>query len=368
MTTANYDDIRPYTDAEVPAAMQRIASWNLFPQVVRYIYPDLSAEEARHKLQSVSSVHELQSTFMNDAIKRIIASTATEFTFSGLGYLRRGQNYLFVSNHRDITLDAFLLQHLLLETKGDTSYIVFGDNLISSEVLGDLFKSNKLIQMQRGGTPRAFYDSLHHLSCYIRHLIVEEHQSVWIAQRNGRSKDGVDNTAPAVMKMLMLSDKSGAREALAALHIVPLSISYEWDPCDVMKANELYLRSKGDYQKAKDEDFNSVVTGIIAPKGHIHMSIGRPLTEAELPEGRGEAVAEQVATLLDTRIQRNYRLMPTNYLAYDMLNNSARYRNRYSAPVRHQFVQRMEALPDKARRQIFVEMYANPVLSMLRFK
>ena len=153
---ADFDDIRPYNDAELPEAMQRISEWDLFPQVLRFIYPDMTVEEGRHRLLTIKNIHDFQSTFMNDAIKRIIHETTDGFTFGGLHHLRRGVPYTFISNHRDITLDAFLLQHVLMEQRGETSHIVFGQNLLALPIIEVLFRSNKLIRMARGGSPRAF--------------------------------------------------------------------------------------------------------------------------------------------------------------------------------------------------------------------
>ena len=361
----NFDDIRPYTDAEVPAALERIGQLDVLPQIIKYVYPksDIGKETAR--LLSLRTVRELQSTFMNDAIRRIVESTTDGLTFSGLNRLRRGGNYLFVSNHRDITLDAFLLQHLLLEHKGETSYIIFGDNLLAMPAAADLFRCNKLISMSRGGTPRAFYNSLHHLSEYIHQLIVEEHQSVWIAQKNGRAKDGIDTTAPAIVKMLALGSNKPPVEALADLHLVPMSISYEWDPCDAMKANELYMSSKGKYTKAPNEDLTSVVTGIVGHKGKVHLNIGQPIAAAELVPANGEDVFDHVASVLDGRIQRGYHIMPSNYAAYDMLTGGTRFLRRYSVSTTLQLRQRQEQLPDDERRHLLLQAYANPVIQTL---
>ena len=208
-----------------------------------------------------------------------------------------------------------------------------------------------------------FYRSLQHLSEYIHHLIVDERQSVWIAQKNGRSKDGIDSTAPAIVKMLTLGGDTSAAQALSDLHIVPLSISYEWDPCDLMKVNELYHRAHGGYQKVEGEDTNSVATGIIGSKGHIHLSIGKPLSASELKAENDRDLAEHVAEVLDRRIQKLYRLMPTNYLAYDLLNGINQHRQRYTSETKNKFLQRMNQLPEGEPQRLFLEMYANPVIS-----
>ena len=357
---SDFDDIRPYNDSELPAAMQRLADWDLFPQVIRFIYPNADIEEERKKLLAIRSVYQFQSTLMNDAIRRIIATTTAGFTHSGLKHLRRGVPYLFIANHRDITLDAFLLQHLLLEHRGETSHIVFGNNLLSMPVMENLFRSNKLIPMARGGSPRAFSDSLQHLSLYLTDLLTVQRQSVWIAQNNGRAKDGHDITAPALVKMLSLSRPDDPLQALDDLHIVPLTISYEWDPCDLMKANELYCQRHGGYQKAPHEDLKSVVTGIIGHKGKVHLAIGAPLSRRELTPPSGVHLFDHVAAVLDNRIQGNYRLMPTNHVAYSLLTGTEQH-GRYTELVRSQFLQRLEALPEAEMRQIMIEAYAAPV-------
>lgn len=362
----NYDDIRPCTDAELPEALARIGSQPVLPQIIKYVYPESDIKYEIGRLMSMKTVREFQSTFMNDAIRRIIEKTTDGFTFSGLNHLRRNGNYMFISNHRDITLDAFLLQHILLEQKGDTSYIVFGDNLLAMPAAADLFRCNKLISMSRGGNPRAFYNSLHHLSEYIHHLIVEEHHSIWIAQKNGRAKDGIDATAPAIIKMLALGSSKQPQEALANLHLVPMSISYEWDPCDAMKANELYLSTKGKYTKAPDEDLTSVVTGIVGHKGLVHLHIGTPLQPSELQPTEGEDLFEHVAAVLDKRIQHGYNLMPSNFAAYDMLSGSSRYRRHYSTATTRQLEQRQQQLPDDERRHLLLQAYANPVIQTLQ--
>lgn len=357
----SFDDIRPYNDDDLPAALRRIADWDLFPQAIRFVYPDADIQTERNRLLSIKTVHQFQSSLMNDAICRIIDTTTTGFTHSGLKHLRRGVPYLFISNHRDITLDAFLLQHLLLKHRGDTSHIVFGNNLLSMPIMEDLFRSNKLIPMPRSGSLRTFYNSLHHLSLYLTNLITVRHQSVWIAQNNGRAKDGRDLTAPAMVKMLTLSQPDDPLQGLINLHIVPLSISYEWDPCDLMKANELYHLRHGGYQKAPLEDIKSVVTGITAPKGKVHLSIGKPLSRRDLLPPDGKNLCDHVAAVLDHCIQDNYRLMPTNYVAYNLLTKQAS-QGRYTEQTRTQFLQRLEVLPKEEMRQIMIETYANPVL------
>ena len=219
METPNFDDIRPYVDAEIPAALARIAQSELIPQVLRFIYPQAKVEDSLQRLRQVNTVRELQTTFMRDAIERILETTSTGFTASGFEHIKRGHPYLYVSNHRDITLDAFLLQKVFIDRLSDTSYIVFGNNLIDTPLMKDLFLSNKLIQMERGGNPMAFYRSLQHLSQYLHKIITEEHQSVWIAQKNGRSKDGIDSTAPALASVAPYTRREMRADIIAPAHI-----------------------------------------------------------------------------------------------------------------------------------------------------
>lgn len=356
----SFDDIRPYSNSEIHNALQRIVAWPALPEVIRFVYPDEEVESVCERLLKIDSVSELQRTVMNDAIRRIIVSTTDGFTCDGLQHLDRSTPYLFISNHRDIVLDAFLLQHVLVESGFDTTHIVFGQNLISSPVMNDMFRCNKLIRMERGGTPRAFYDSLSHLSKYLNLLIHEEHQSVWIAQKNGRAKDGVDKTAPAMLKMLCLGGSGDALHVLAEMHPVPLSVSYEWDPCDAMKASEMYQSSLGEYHKAPDEDFRSVMTGITGYKGHVHLQIGTPLSISELQPQSDCDLFDHVAHVLDNRIQHSYRLHPSNYAAYNILTGQKSVDSNTEKAedlLRH----RVEKLPVPEMKHYMLEAYAAPV-------
>ena len=359
---SEFDDIRPYDDGEIPEAMQRIAEWDLFPQVVRFIYPDRDIEEARQSLLKTASVRDFQASFMRDAICRIITETTDGFTFGGLHNLKRGEPYIFVSNHRDITLDAFLLQYLLLEHRGQTSHIVFGQNLLAMPIIEVLFRCNKLIRMERGGSPRAFYNSLRHLSLYLNQLVVDERQSVWIAQRNGRAKDGIDTTAPAIIKMLAMGSDEEPLTALERLHLVPMSISYEWDPCDTLKARELYLSRSGTYRKAPGEDMHSVITGIVGKKGRVHLEVGRPLTRRDLLPAEGEDLFDHVAAVLDRRIRGGYHLMPTNYAACQLTGRRSAH-GRFTQRTVNDLKARAEELPEAEMRQLLMESYAAPALA-----
>ena len=261
-----FDDIRPYYDSEIPAAMKRIADAPLFPVLASFVFPDRPLEEVRDLVRSFSNTYEFQSGVMYHANRKIIDNSIDEFTYGGLENIDKNRRYVYLSNHRDIMLDASLLQNVLVDNGLDTAEITFGANLMQGELVIDIGKSNKMFKVERpGGSIREFYKASKHLSDYIRHAITEKRQSVWIAQRNGRTKDGLDHTDQGIINMFRMSYDGDKVCSLAELGILPVSVSYEWEPCDVLKTLELYARSKGPYVKREGEDLNSILTGILQP-------------------------------------------------------------------------------------------------------
>ena len=234
--TTNFDDIRPYTDEEIPAAMQRIVKSNFFGLLCTYVYPDRNPADIRQMMLSFRTIRDFQLEVMRCVNEQVIARSITNFTYSGVQQLDPAKQYLFVSNHRDIMLDACLLQYILYMNGRETTEITFGANLMSSPLVTDIGKSNKMFRVERGGTMRDFYLSSRHLSDYIRYVLTQKGQSLWIAQRNGRTKDGLDQTDQGLIKMFCLSHPSDKIRALSELNIVPVCVSYEWEPCDVLKA------------------------------------------------------------------------------------------------------------------------------------
>ncbi len=378
-----FDDIRPFYDAEIPAAMQRIADSPHFPLLAQYVYPGQDIEEVRQLMRQFTNVYDFQHEVMRCVNEQVIARSMTSFTFDGLNALDTQKRYLFVSNHRDIMLDACLLQYALWQLGHETTEITFGANLMSTPLVIDIGKSNKMFRVERGGTPREFYNSSLHLSEYIRYCITEKHQSVWIAQRNGRTKDGDDRTDQGIIKMFGMSRHKQPVEALAELNIVPVSISYEWESCDLLKARELYLSRDTKYVKQPGEDLNSILTGVMQPKGDVHITFCQPLAADELqtlaaeanhtPEqplmqtGAASEFNRAVAHIIDERIISAYRLSPNNFIAYDLLCGQDTYRDRYSDAQRQTFcnhLQRVDSLgisDTDALRHLLLCIYANPL-------
>ena len=367
---SRFDDIRPYFDEEIPAAMQRIAEDDTFAFLASYVFPDKRQEDIRRMVRQIRTVDEFQGKVMwyvNDIIEK---RSITSLSIEGLEKLDRSTPYLFISNHRDIMLDASLLQNKLFDAGFPTTQITFGANLMTGQLIIDVGRSNKMFRVERGGSPREFYMSSVHLSDYIRHVITECKESVWIAQRNGRTKDGNDSTDQGIIKMFGISGKGDKVSALADLNIVPVSISYEWEPCDILKALELYQSRRGKYIKKPGEDLNSVLTGISQQKGRVHISVGTPVLREDLEPYDSLTNIEynkSVSTLIDKSILSRYRLYPNNYVANDIRFGRSRYAKRYTKEEKALFLDHLAFLeeyeveePD-VLRDIFLGIYSNPV-------
>jgi hypothetical protein len=369
MMENDFDDIRPYYDAEIKDAMLRIVSNPYFEYIINFLYPGVPVEVLKTKFRSFDSVLSFQVNVMNSAIQNIVKNSSAGLTYNGFEHLDNSKRYVFLSNHRDILLDSALLQLLLHINGHDTSEITFGDNLMTSQLIIDIGKSNKMFKLVRGGTPKNIFVNSAHTSGYIRYTITRKRQSVWIAQRNGRTKDGNDRTQQAVLKMLGMSGGRDFVKNFSQLNIAPIAISYEYEPGDFLKTKEIYISRRQTYVKAAGEDLNSILTGIKQNKGRIHMAITPPVTETELGEFGDAPKNERVgnlAALIDARIHRNFRIWNTNYIAYDILHGSGFERN-YTSGEKDAFVTYMnKALSDiewdrDELESIFLSIYANPV-------
>jgi len=371
MKESKFDDIRPYYEEEIPSAMQRIASSVSFPLVASYVYPDEPVESVRKRIASFTTVRQFQTETMKLVNQRVIENSITNFSCSGIERLSPEKNYLYVSNHRDIMLDSSLLQYFLVLNGFDTTEITFGANLMMNQLIIDIGKSNKMFKVERpGGSVKDFYRKSLHLSEYIRYVLKEKHQSVWIAQRNGRTKNGIDATDQGIIKMFCMSEPSDKIKALADLNIVPVSVSYEWESCDILKALELYESQYTKYTKKPGEDLNSILTGILQPKGNVHFELCEPISVAELVTYEGLTNNEYhkaVAKLLDSRINTAYRLYPNNYIAHDIRYGNNKYRDLYTNSQYDEFVKHMSKLENfdtcdiEQLRDLFLAIYSNPV-------
>ena len=372
MDTARFEGMRPYCDEEVPAAMQRIAAHPSFPLLSSFLYPDRPVEQVRELFRSFRNISDFQLNAMKAFNEQVISRTITEFTYGGAEKIDPSKRYLFVSNHRDIVLDSSLMQYVLYLNGHDTTEITFGANLMQGQLLIDFGKSNKMFRVERAGvTPRDFYNSSLLLSDYLRYTLLDKRQSVWIAQRNGRTKDGIDRTDQGIVKMFGMSRTDDRVASLAELNIMPVSVSYEWEPCDVLKALELYVtKSGGTYIKKPGEDLNSILTGLTQPKGRMHIQFCDPITEEDLKafdDVPNVQFHRKVANLLDRRICSAFRLFPNNYIAHDLRYGQRAFADRYTDEQMLAFDDRLESLnkyqdaDPEILKDIFLGIYANPI-------
>jgi len=365
-----FDDIRPYWDEEIPAAMQRIVQDPNFPPVAQYVYPDRTVDGVKEIMLKCRNIYEFQTTVMKQVNEQVIERTTNGLSYGGMEHLDTSKRYLFVSNHRDIVLDSCLLMYILHNNGHKIGEITFGSNLMRGQMVIDIGKSNKMFKVERGGTPRQMYLNSLHLSDYIRYAITEKGESVWIAQRNGRTKDGIDRTDQGLIKMFGLSGSKDRVKALAELNIVPVSVSYEWESCDILKALELYASRDGKpYVKKPGEDLNSILTGITQPKGRVHIELCEPISAEDLsaiPSDYADAqFRHSVADLMDKRICGAYRLYPNAYIAHDLRSGKKEYSDHYTREQYDAFVNHMAQLDkygsDPVLRDIFLGIYSNPI-------
>lgn len=374
-----FDDIRPYYDSEIPDAMQRIASDPAFDKVVSFSFPEKDKDVLREQVKQISSSTEFQKRIMYPAVDNIISKTCKDFTCDGMENIAIGTPYLYMSNHRDIMLDAALMSFTLMKNNIESPEVTFGANLMKGDFVIDVGKANKMFRVERPGTGKMeFYRSSEHLSDYMRSALLQKGHSLWIAQRNGRTKDGCDRTDQGIIRMFLMSDRHNPVQSISELNILPVSISYEWEPCDIKKVIELYLTSLGPYTKKPGEDLESIISGVLQSKGGVHLHFCSRLTASDLQPLTGSPTnvfCKKVAALIDERICREYRLWPNNYIAHDLLTGTGEYSDKYDDDQKDAFIERMNLLEEyldgydvRILKDIFLGIYANPVDSMLKFR
>lgn len=371
-----FTDISPYTDAEAVEALGKLADHPAVVEVSKAIFPDKEPEFLRKILKSVKSIDEFQVLVMNKAVEWVLSTTAHNFSYDGIGNLKKiNGKFLAMSNHRDIILDPAITQVVLYRNAIPMTEIAVGSNLLTNKYIEYLIRSNRIIKVIRGINARQLYLSSQVLSKYIRECITSGRSSIWIAQREGRAKDGIDTTEQGLLKMLDMSGTADFTTNFEELNIVPLSISYEYEPCDILKARERLISRTQKYVKGSREDLISIMTGIEQQKGNIHLNIGSPLTHDEIEAAsccnkndRYQAIRHAV----DVRIIEGYKLWKTNYIGYDMVNHTFKYRDKYTPEDVAQFTDYVEHQLDKVEkslcradlRDIFLRIYANPVVSL----
>lgn len=365
-----FEETRPYYDHEIPGAVARVASNPFFETIVKYLFPETDIQRFKAEFLKINTIDEFQQNVMLKAIWSIVHKTCTSFTWEGFDALDNHHRYMFIANHRDILLDAALLQVTLNANHLRTSEITFGNNLMQGDIVIDIGKMNKMFRIVRGGTVHDFYRNSMEVSSYMRHALLEKGESVWIAQRNGRTKNGDDRTESAVLKMFSISSQKPFVENLGELNITPMAISYEFEPCDFMKTQELYISQYQQYIKEPGEDLRSILQGITQQKGGVHLCATPTITHEELSECdklEKNSKFAKLAEIIDQRIYSSYKLWKTNYIAYDLLNGTNTHRDQYTAAELEQFTEYMQSGlkglmgEGDELRSIFLKIYANPV-------
>ncbi len=363
----SFDAIRPYYDHEVNEVVARLLNDESYLQLARVFFPG-SDDDIKAYTSSINSNLEFQAKVVYPAIQNILENSSDGLTCSGIDRLDPKQGYLFISNHRDIILDSALINNVLYENGHNTTEIAIGNNLLTQPWIKDLVKLNKSFIVHRDVSPRQLVLYSQRLSNYIRHNITERMASVWIAQKEGRTKDGNDQTHAGLLKMFGM----GGSDFIAdykALNIVPVSLSYEYDPCDALKVEELHFQDPNiTVEEDQVVDMNNMITGVKGRKGKIHIAFGTPIQQEldALKELNKNEQFKALASLIDAQIYRNYVLYPCNYIAADMLNEP-KYTDRYTVAERaafHQYIeQQANTLPHDRQKvvQTLVEMYAYPV-------
>ena len=372
-----FDAIRPFYDTEVNKAICNSVNHPMLKAIMNFTFPNVEDDVWKQQLRKTHSIRDFQCNFIYQAIQKVLEKSSEGLSTSGFDTLEKNTSYLFISNHRDIILDTSLLNTCLFENGLVMTSSAIGDNLVQKDFMNTLAKLNRNFLVQRGLSPRELLQSSKLLSEYIGQLLLRENRSVWIAQREGRTKDGNDATHSGVLKMLgMGSDEKNLMDYFKKLKIVPVSISYEYDPTDALKMPQLMAEANDEiYIKDKNEDFVNLLSGVMGQKKRIHIHVGSVLnTELDLISSENDNANKQIQALtqvIDDSIIQSYKLWSTNYIAFDILYKTNKYSDKYTEDEKSLFERRLEMKID-CKNEImlegFLNMYANPVVNKSKYE
>jgi len=377
----DFSDIEPYSDAEFKNKMAELVTEPGFEHAVKYVMPDVDFPEFAKELCEVPDNETFQRKVMLPFLHMLMLKTTSGLTVGGLQNIKSSESYTFMSNHRDIVLDASFLNYCFLTNGISTSEVAIGDNLLIMDWITDLVKLNKSFIVKRNLKLVKALEAAHQLSAYIHYAILEKHQSVWIAQRQGRAKDSNDRTQEALVKMLSLEGGKSVLENLEMINIVPVSITYEYDPNDYLKATEFLLKKLDpEFKKSQHDDLLSMETGLLQPKGRVHFEIGKCVNEELMllsPDIEKNELLKRICALIDCNIHMGYKVYPINYIAYDKLHHTERFKEEYTDQQVDDFLEYIERQLDKVRlndvsihdrdymREMMLVMYSNPLKNKL---
>ncbi|MFI3296819.1 MAG: 1-acyl-sn-glycerol-3-phosphate acyltransferase [bacterium] len=376
----NFDDIRPYHDHEVADVLRELNETPEFINMLRTYFPFLPLDQMDAIINKINSKTDMQMAFVKPVLENLVATITGGLTVSGVDNVR-DKSALLMSNHRDIVIDPSFLCLSMLQNGIDSAEVAIGDNLLSREWIMKLVRLNKCFIVKRGLQPRETLKAFMQLSSYIRYAITEKNQSVWIAQREGRAKDSNDRTQNSIIKMFALSGRDSFIENISVLNISPVTISYEYDPCDYLKAKEFQQkRDNADFAKSKEDDLLSMQVGIMGKKGRVHYAFSssiNPLLESLPKELSNKEQAARVCEICDNRIFSNYVIYPVNRLAYELLTGNNEFASQDTAEERavaEGYLRGQLAkidLPNRDDEYLWgklLEMYANPFINYLSTK
>ncbi|MCF0218586.1 MAG: acyltransferase [Muribaculaceae bacterium] len=380
MTSENifdFSDISPIEDADFHNCMVRMVAEPGFKHAVEFSIPGVNYDEFSQMLLTIPDKKTFQEGVMRNFMLGLMKKTMSGLTASGVDTLAENGDFTFISNHRDIVLDASLLNMCLFDANRRTAEVAIGSNLLIYDWIDTIVRMNKCFIVKRGMKPLEALNAAKQLSAYIYYAINEKHESVWIAQREGRAKDSSDHTQESLIKMLSLEGGQSARDNLALKNIAPVSIAYEYDPCDYLKAREFMLKRRDpEYKKTQRDDLFSMETGLLQFKGKVHFSFTPCLTEQikALPDNLDRnSVIRSVCALIDKAIHLNYKIFNVNYIAYDLLYKTGEFASKYTDAERDAFIAYVNKQLDKVdvpdvsaeeREYMFemvLTMYSNPL-------
>ena len=373
-----FEEIRPYHDEELPQVFEELIADPAFQQVACAVMPGVPFEAIAQKMRASKTKQEFQENLCYGILHKLAKDTTDGLILESMAVLNKQSAYTYVSNHRDIILDSGFLSVLLVEQGLDTVEIAIGDNLLIYPWIKKLVRINKCFTVQRALTMRQMLESSIRMSRYMHYTIAEKKQSIWIAQREGRAKDSNDRTQDSVLKMLAMGGEGDLIDRLMEMNIAPLAISYEYDPCDFLKAQEFQLkRDIEGYKKTTQDDLINMQTGLFGYKGRVHFQVAPCLNDdlKELDRSLPKPdLFARISACIDRRIHRNYQIYPGNYVAYDWLNGTTEFVSNYTEEEKQQFMNYIEQqlakikIPNKDEdflREKLLLMYSNPLVNYL---
>lgn len=377
----DFEDIRPYDNSEVSRITEELINDESFRKAAEHVLGGIPFETIAQSMRSCKTVREVQERICYPIVINAMKQCSTGITLDISSVEDTSKAYVYISNHRDIVLDSSLLSIKLVEKGLDTVEIAIGNNLLIYPWISKFVRLNKAFIVKRNLQVREQFAASMQLSGYIHHAINDKKQSIWIAQREGRAKDSSDETQDSVLKMLAMGSKKTTKESLKELNILPLTISYEYDPCDYLKAKEMQLkRDNPNYHKVQEDDLQNMATGIQGQKGEIYFKTGKCINGFidTLPEDMSKhEMFSRIASHIDREIHSNYKLFPGNYIAYDLYNNTQDYADRYTDEQKNHFILYIQGQIDKIDipnkdipflRSHILEMYMNPLINYNKTK